>query len=183
MTLLRSTAPTFTRPNDTTAYAATGDLVANSTTAANVIALNWQWPRDALPKRQISIRSASIRVSGTGAIASKSLRVHLFTATPTFVTGGDNSAIGTVVATGFANWIGALDVSILALIADGSFGQGGPVSASTTGLVPEVIWDAMVAPDVGGNLNLFGFLESRGAYTPAAQETYSVTLLGLPVAD
>lgn len=178
MTALYAVAPTFTRPNDSTAYSI-GDLVANDTTAANVLALNWKFPRDGLPKRQIAFRYASVRCSGTGAIASKALRVNIFTVVPTFVTGGDNSAISTVVATGFATWLGAFDVPSMALVADGSFGNGAPIS----GMGLEVIWDNKVAPDSSGYLNLYGFLEARGAYTPAAQETYSVALHGLPVAD
>lgn len=176
MTLLAASAPAFTRPNDTNVYAS-GDLVANSTSAASVVALKWQFPRDGLPKRQLSIRNAVIRCSGPGAIANKALRVHLFTTTPTFTSAGDNSAISTVVATGFATWLGALDVTAMTLIADGSFGVGAPLAGS------EVVWDSRVAPDAGGFLNLFGFLEARGGYTPAAQEVYTVTLHGIPVAD
>lgn len=181
MTILRVAAPTFTRPNDITAYTAL-DLVANSTAAASVVALNWKFPRDAMPKRQLSIRSVVINCSGAGAIANKSLRVHLFTVIPTFTSAGDNSAITTVVATGFANWIGSLDVPAMKLIADGSFGIGGPTQA-TTSPFGEIVWEATVAPDAGGNLNLFGFLEATGGYTPAAQEQYTVTLCGIPVVD
>lgn len=181
MTILRVAAPTFTRPNDTTTYGA-GDLVANNTAAASVVALNWQFPRDALPKRQLLIRSAVSNVSGAGAIANKSIRVHLFTAVPTFTSAGDNSAISTVVATGYANWIGSLDIPAHKLIADGSFGIGGPTSV-TTSPVSEIVWEATVAPDAGGNLNLYGFLEATGGYQPAAQETYRITLCGIPVVD
>lgn len=173
--ILRSKAPTFTRPNDTTQYAA-GDLVGNSTTASAVVALEWKWSRSDLSRKQIAIRQGIINVSGAGAIASKAIRIHLFTVVPTFTSAGDNSAISTVVATGFANWIGALDIAAMQLVADGSFGVGGPLAGS------EIIWDNLLAPS-GETMSLFGFLEARGAYTPAAQETYSVTLAGLPVAE
>lgn len=176
MTQLRSTAPTFTRPSDTTQYGS-GDLVANNTAAASVVALNFKFERHGLPHKQLSIRTGIISASGTG-VTSKALRIHLFSgAGPTFTSAGDNSAISTVVATGAALWIGALDITSMTAVADGSFGVGAPLAGS------EIIWDCTDAPSAGNHLNLYGILEARGAYTPSAQETFTVTIAGIPVAD
>lgn len=183
MTILSVTAPTFTRPNDTTAYTA-GDLVANSTSAASVVALQWRIARDSMPKRQIKIVAARIVVTGAGAIANKTIGAHLFEVVPTFQTGGDNSATSSVVATAAANgFIGSLQATCNILCADGSLGQGGPISSSTTSIVSAIPWNPSVAPDAGGFFNIYGFLEARAGYTPAAQETYSVSLLFEPVVD
>lgn len=171
---LRHTSASFTRPNDSTAYTA-GDLVANSVTAASVTNLQFLFGRNGMLGRRMSIRNAYLNVSGAGAIASKTLRLHLFTAAPTYVTGGDNSAISTVVATGFAAWVGSLAITQTLLMADGSVGMGGPSTGQ------DIQIDLTGQPSITDELTLFGLLEATGAYTPAAQEIYTVTIAALPV--
>ena len=167
MAVLRAVAPTFTRPNDATPYSS-GDLVANNTAAGSVVALAFKFFFLG-PQRSMSIRSGIITANGTG-VTNKALRLHLFSATPTFTSAGDNSAISTV-GVGFANWIGALDVTAMTALSDGSFGVGAALAGS------EILFQAP-GPASDGSSTLFGFLEARGAYTPTAQETFSVAING-----
>jgi hypothetical protein len=170
MEAFSAAAAQFTRPADTTAYAA-GDLVANSTTAGSVVALTFTF--GALKQAAIEIRRFKIRKSNT-TITNGSFRLHLFTAIPTFTSAGDNSAIGTV-AQGAANWLGSLDCGLTIALQDGAVGEGIPVS-NTLGHAEIVAQFAEGATPV-----LYGFLEARAAYTPTSAETFNITLYGAPV--
>ena len=147
----------FTRPNDTTAYAS-GDLVANSTTAGSVVPMTFRVGRT--PKAGGMIRRARIRKSGTST-TNASFRIHLYIASPT-PANGDNGAWSTDQAT---NYVGAIDVTIDKAFTDGAAGNG--------------------VPQVGSEINFtyetyYALLEARGAYTPAAQEVFTVDLEILP---
>lgn len=171
MSQLRATAPTFTRPNDTTAYAS-GDLVANSTTAGSVTALAFLFDR--VNMAGAMVRRATLLKSNNG-VTSAAFRLHLFSAVPTFTSAGDNSAISSVVQ-GNANYLGALDITGMTGLQDGANGNGIPLAGT------EIIWQ----PNTGGvdalnRVTLYGVLEARGAYAPAAQETFSVALDILPI--
>jgi len=142
---------TFTRPNDTTAYAS-GDLVANSTTAGSVV------PMSLGAANGLLLRSVSVKKSGTG-VSNASFRVHFFALTQT-VTNGDNGAI---IPSDGDSYLGSADVTVDRVCEDGAVGCG--LLASPLPLA---------AP--GGTV--FALLEARGAYTPAAQEVFVVTLFG-----
>src|SRR6185437_974597 len=77
----------FTRPADTTAYA-TGDLVANSTTAGSVTPLSFTAPRYATGSGQV--RRARLKKS-TNTTTNATFRLHLYATSPT-PTNGDNGA-------------------------------------------------------------------------------------------
>jgi hypothetical protein len=147
----------FTRPGDTTAYAS-GDLVANSTTAGSVVALTFAAPR--IPGGGMRILAARLFKSGTG-ITSAAFRLHLLRATPTF-NAGDNAALN---ITGGASYLGALDITCDRAFADGAFGRGLPLVGS-----------AMVVMAAADDASLYGFLEARGAYTPGNAEAFTLTL-------
>jgi hypothetical protein len=147
----------FTRPADTTAYAS-GDLVANSTTAGSVAAVSLAVARVA--GAPVSVRRVRVSKSGTTA-TNGSFRVHLYTASPT-AANGDNAAWSTNKA---ADYLGYCDVTVLAF-SDGCTGVGGP--ASGQGL------EANAMPATG-SLNLYGLLEARAAYTPASEEVFTIT--------
>lgn len=154
----RSISAAFTRPNDTTAYNA-GDLVANNTAAASVAPMSW-------------IRTGSrpfivsrIRLHKSAAsVTNAQFRVHLFSATPVISTNGDNAAFASVVA-GSANWLGSFDGTMLATMNDGAV-----VNCLPTG--PLLRRDY-----VGDPSTLYGLIEAVGAYTPAAQEVFTATLV------
>lgn len=147
---------TMTRPADTTAYAS-GDLVANSTTAGSVVPLSWAVQRS----RRIGAKvvKARIKKSGTG-VTNSTFRVHLYRASPT-VANGDNGAWSSDKA---ADYLGYLEVVVDKAFTDGAAGSGAP--AVGTGLIVAEVSTTM----------LYGLLECRGAYTPASAETFVVTL-------
>lgn len=148
---LLAPAASFTRPNDVTAYAS-GDLVANSTTAGNVVAPNVQ------TARTILIRRGRLRKSAA-ALANASFRVHLYAAAPT-PANGDNGAYSTNKA---ADYLGAIDIVIDRAFSDGAVGTGVPVAGSE------------IAAVLGADKRLYWLIEARAAYTPAAQEVFTFT--------
>ena len=155
----RSITATFTRPSDTNVYAS-GDLVANSTTAASVVPMSWVVPGK--PVFQVP----AIRLQKSGAtVTNAQFRIHLFlTTTPTIATTGDNAAFASVV-TGFGSWFGAYDGTMLGL-ADGGVCDCVPISG--------VIRPDLIATP--GDL-IYGLVEARAAYTPASAEVFVATLI------
>jgi hypothetical protein len=144
---------TFTRPADTTAYAS-GDLVANSTTAGSVTPVSFTISRTTGAGGMI--RRARIRKSGTS-ITNSQFRLHLYSASPT-VTNGDN---GTWLSDNAANYIGGFDVTIDKAFSDGASGNGLPTVGSEINFTSDTI---------------YGLLEARAAYTPASAEVFTLTL-------
>lgn len=167
MTIILTSEATFTRPNDTTAYAA-NDQVNNNTAAASVAPLSWT---DAIPLTggvvpPFRFVGARIRKSGTG-VTNPSFRLHLYSATPTIATAGDNSTFANV--TGRTVWLATLSATILTPHADGGIIHAVPAE---NGAYP--IWQP------GGETaryTVYGMLEAAAAYTPAAQEVFGVKLL------
>lgn len=145
----------FTRPNDTTAYAA-GDLVANSTTAGSVTPMSLAVGRAYGASGMI--RRARIKKSGANA---GTFKLHLFKASPT-VTNGDNGAF---LPNNSANYIGALAINADRIFSDGVVGGGVPLNGSEMNFVLPA-----------GQAILYGLLEASGATTPAAQEVFTLEL-------
>lgn len=142
---------TITRPADTTAYAS-GDLIANSTTAGSVTPLS---VADVVngPGSASIIKRVRLRKSGA-TITNANIRVHLFTVAPT-VGAGDNAAIS--IATGSAGYCGFVDVATMQALTDGGCG--------------------FVAADiVVTKPTIYALLEARAAYTPANAETFTLSL-------
>lgn len=138
----------FTRPADTTAYAS-GDLVANSTTAGSVVAMNFGVTPGPLQIRRV-------RVSKTGtSVTNTSFRLHLYAGLPT-VANGDNGAISSTQA---ANYLGQVDVSVAQAFSDGAAGM----AATEINCFP-------------AGVAIYGLLEARAAYTPASAEVFTVAL-------
>jgi hypothetical protein len=145
----------FTRPDDTTAYAS-GDLVANSTTAGDVVAVELRGFAFAQGGSSI-IRRVKLAKSGTG-ITNASFRVHLMRADPTTVTNGDNAAFS---ISGTSNYLGSVDVTVGQAMTDGACGFVAADIPVRLGTATQTLW-AMV--------------EARGAYTPVAQEVFTVSV-------
>lgn len=145
----------FSRPADTTAYAS-GDLVANNTTAGSVTPLAFTAARVAAGS--FLVHRVKLAKSGTS-ITNTLFRLHLFTASPT-VANGDNGAIS---MTGVASYLGYVDVAIDQAFTDGAAGF------SSIGMNDMVV-------KLGAGQTIYGLLEARAAYTPASGETFTVTL-------
>lgn len=150
------TAPTMTRPADTTQYS-TGDLVANSTTAGSVVPLEFDVGGGSGMVRKIRIRTNRTSGGTTNAM----LRLHLYRAAPTAAS-GDNGAFSTNQA---AAYLGAFDVTVDRQFTDGAAGNGLPLAGSEIGFqLP------------AGTTSLRGLLEARAAYTPASGEQFTAAL-------
>jgi hypothetical protein len=167
--LIAVSAPTFTRPGDTTAYAA-GDLVANSVTAASVVALVFN-----LPPRKLRIAGCRLRKSDGTDVANASFRLHLFSAVPTFATNGDNSAMSGNT-TGAANYLMSLYIGNMVGL-DDAVGDGIPASNNLWRDILPLQWDS------GAAQTIYGVLEAMAAYAPASAETFTVTLFAVPDVD
>lgn len=153
MTTLTQTA-TFTRPADTTAYTA-GDLVANTTTAGEVVALEF----GGSPSQEVlrTIRAARVRRSGTGS-NGVSFALFIYSAAPT-PTNGDNGAfLTTGRATLLSKFVGT---------AGDAFADG-----KTTQMAPSP--NAQIPPIIAGKV--YGLLQVNDAMAPASGETFTVQL-------
>jgi hypothetical protein len=152
---------TFTRPADTTAYAS-GDLV--SSTVDDSTATYLTFTRCARgPGHGFIVRRARLHKSDGTDVANAAFRLHLFSAAPTFTSAGDNGAIASVLQ-GSANWIGSLDITAMFGLQSGAIGEGKALAGD------------YILHKAGADLNLYGALEARGAYTPASAEVFIVSL-------
>lgn len=148
---VKSNLATFTRPADTTAYAA-GDLVANSTTANQVAAISQTWGN-------LNGSLARIRLSTTNAtITNGNFNLWFFRVDPSLLpTNGDNDALAGL---SFVTY-GLIHVAPINLYASMS-GHGG--------------WgEATYDPNlIHVPAQVYCLLEARAAYTPASGEIFSV---------
>ncbi len=143
----------FIRPSDTTAYAS-GDLVANNTTAGSVLPLAFAIGEAG----QQLIRRAKISKSDAS-LTNASFRLHLYRNSPT-CTNGDNGAWLTTKL----GYVGAMDVTVDKAFSDGAVGVGAPLAGTD------------MCVDVGTSRFLYGLLEARSGYTPVSAEQFDVTL-------
>jgi hypothetical protein len=148
---------TFTRPSDTTAYAS-GDLVANSTTAGSVVPMTFTVGR--VSGGSFMLRRCKLATSSTST-TSASFRLHLFRAAPATVTNGDNGAFS---VSGVADYIGAFDITVDRAFTDGAAGVGLPVVGTE------------MSVKLASGTTIRGLLEARAAYTPTSAGTFTVTL-------
>jgi hypothetical protein len=163
----------FTRPADTTSYAS-GDLVANSTTAGSVVPVQLQnagrTGADRLGGRILSARILKSTATQTAA----SFRVHFFSVLPSF-TNGDNGAFA-IADAALPGYLGAIDVDLATsgVLVQASaarvIGRGYPVGgANNLGSdgIPFQLTDQ-------SNPALYAVLEARGAYAPGNAEVFTL---------
>lgn len=156
---------TFTRPADTTAYAA-GDLVANSTTAGSVVAMSFT---SMVRTAGDCVRLERARLTKTGtSLTNAQFRLHLFEDVPV-PSVGDNAAFQTSNAlstTKVLNYIGSFSFTLDRSGSDGASGRA----------VPDTTFPITTSPVSG--TTLYGLLEATAAYTPANAEAFVLTLEG-----
>lgn len=145
---------TMTRPNDTNTYAS-GDLVANNTAAGSVVPIVLAVARAA--DKTVVIPRIRLKKSGTS-VVNAVFRAHAYKDSPT-VSNGDNGAWLTTES----NYIGYMDITMDRVFSDAAKGFGVPAVGSQWILDPST-----------GTQNIFILLEARAAYTPAAQEVFTV---------
>jgi hypothetical protein len=158
-----TTAPTMTRPANTTQYTA-GDLVANNATVGSVVPLAFS--RNRLQGRNSGrILGGAMRKSAA-TVTVATFRLHLFSAAPTPATNGDNGAI---LVSSLANYLGFMDFDFTTTGNNGNIIGGAILKRNT----------ALAAPlhfSLTGSGGLFGLIEATGAYAPASGETFDVAL-------
>src|SRR5260370_35236625 len=146
----------FTRPNDTIAYT-TGDLVANSTTVGSVVPLKFRIPG---ATGYAKITGVGIAKSTTTSTLAK-WKVHLYNAVPT-PNNGDNG-VWLTTGLGYITNI-AVDSSTLTF------------SAGTNKSTASLVTPLPIQGDSGGFV--YAFLADNGGYTPAANEVFTVDIMG-----
>lgn len=147
----------FTRPSDTSVYAS-GDLVANSTTAANVVPMEFKLYKYTRAGNG-SIRRARL-FKDNESVTNASFQLHLFSSSPT-VSNGDNGALAVSTAEYYLGSI-AIDMTTGAFVTSTDAWQAAAAS-------PEI------NIDVGGG-PIYGLLQASAAYAPASAETFTITL-------
>lgn len=154
---------TTTRPADTNAYAG-GDLVANSTTAASVVALSAAVSdlNDAPVLIESIVIDASDPLLGAQGVT---FRLYLYNSNPassTGIQGGDNTALSIKKAGFVATFVGAFIPFF-----DGSMAI----------CVPEYGARVVTTPATGGK-TLYTLQQILVAFTPVASTTFVHTLRG-----
>jgi hypothetical protein len=141
----------FTRPNDTTAYAV-GDVVGTNA------ATNIEFTNMGVIGEDIFITVAKLRID-VAAIPSGmgSFRLHLFNVAPTAI--ADNAAFN-LIAADRSKYIGYIDLDTTVDLGDTLFNFISNINIQAT-LV---------------STSLFGVLETRAVYTPTSQAVKTVTL-------
>jgi hypothetical protein len=109
---------------------------------------------------QGQFRLTRVRLAKTSTgVSASTFRVHIFSASPT-IAAGDNAARSTTLS----GWLGAIDVPVMTAFSDGAAAVGAATAGS----------EFLVRLAAG--VTIFCLLEALGAYTPTAQETFTLTL-------
>lgn len=144
----------FTRPADTTAYAA-NDAVSNSTSAPTILTFS---DVARVAGGTLYIVKAELCTDQAACVAS--FRLHLFTTSVTPI--NDNAAL-TSLWTTRASRVGYIDFPAVA--------QEGSGSTSAFAL-----WTGQLQVVCGATANLFGLLQTKAAFTPASAQNFSIRL-------
>lgn len=156
----------FTRPADTTAYAA-GDVIANSTSAATVIT----FPAAAGSGDNTGTIRSVLLVDGANQATKLNADLFLFNTAPASY-GNDNGAF-TPTDAEMQNLVGvvSLDGTTAANLKEGdaTSGAGGNVLIQQAGL-------SIPFRCAAGSRKLYGVLVARNSYTPVSGETFRVKL-------
>ena len=151
-------APRMTRPADTTAYAS-GDLVANSTTAGSVTPLAFGDGPGVIRVRRFLMRTSNSTVT------NKNYTLYLFASRPT-VTNGDNGAFAVTDANGGSSIFAIFGSTAAMSYGGGSFQMFYPLDSAATAVNG---WADQLAPG-----QFYGLLKVNAAYTPTSAETYDL---------
>ena len=162
---LRQVTGTFTRPNDTDAYAI-GDVVANSTTAP--VAINFA---NASRSNDGSNTIIDAMLIDSAAQATKGqFELWLFKTAPTM--DNDNAAF-TPTDAELLNLVGIIDFTGAPRVGDATAGAGG--NAVYYGKASNGSFEPKFRTKVASRI-LYGVLVVRNAYTPVADEVFTIVL-------
>jgi hypothetical protein len=149
----------FTRPADTTAYAA-GDAVNNSTTAP--VPMTFAGAANQTGRGGV-IEGARIFKSGD-TITNATFRLHLYNSTIT--PANDNAALALLYAD-LAKYLGYIDFSTM-------------VDVGNHGVTPPSLLVPARFPYICAATSVFGIMAALAAYTPASAETFVAHLIVRP---
>ncbi len=168
-TLVISTAE-FTRPNDTTAYAANDVIGSNPAAVMTFTNCGRVAGGNGVIRKMKLFKSAT---GGNGGAGVGAVRLYLFSVAPTAVV--DNSP-----------WVlkYAERADYLAQYPNGTFfamdllsnSTAGSTAGGTFGLTAFPFYPNIPFVCAGGDTSLYGVLVLNGSYTPIANETFSIEL-------
>lgn len=145
---------TFARPNDTTAYAS-GDIIGEG------VAANAEFTVTQSGFRGVRITGASLLVN-LASFTVAATRLHLFNDAPTAL--ADNVALN-VIAADRAKYLGYLDFGEPTDVGDIGF-----YSLDTLNIIRPLL-----------SAKIYGWLETRAVFTPAANTSFTISLYTLDV--
>lgn len=145
----------FTRPANTTAYAS-GQLVANSTTAGSVVPVTLAVSR--INDGPFTIPRIRLKKSNNS-LTNAQFRVHLYRNSPTIANGD-----GATWSTTESEYLGSFDVTMDRSFTDLAKGIGIPNNGS-----------AVIGVPASGTVNIFALIEARAAYTPVSGEVFTIS--------
>lgn len=157
-TMLAAPSASITRPADTTPYAS-GDLVANNTSAGSVTVGTFTVGRVAAGSG--ALFRCKLKKS-TASLTNALFRLHLYYTTPT-PSNGDN---GAWLTNNSDNYLGSFDVTIDRAFTGGAVGFGIPTIGSAINF------------KLPSGTTITWLLEARAAYTPGSGEVFTPSLEG-----
>ena len=154
----------FPRPANATQYAS-GDLIANDTTAASVVPLTFTAAR--IEAGSFVVRRARLHKDDAD-ITAANFRLHLFSTDPTGTapTAGDNGALE-LNSMAAGSYLGYFDFNMT---------SSPDIQNSDIELAAAPAVGTDIVVKLSSGKVIYGLLEARGTYTPASGEVFTVTL-------
>ena len=173
--MLFAIAPAFTRPNDALAYG-NGDLVANDTTAANVVPLDFLNDGNFRDTRAGWLRRAMLTIRAAGvSITSGTFNLDLYRFRPT-VTNGDNGVYAPLSSPGLQGpgWIARLSGSLVVATANEAYASLTPGAGQNQFDIPIRLDRPLRTAADQTSDGLWGLLSAGAAWTPVANAVFNV---------
>lgn len=148
----------FVRPATTPTYAS-GQLVANSATAALVTPLSWAIRGSNVP---LIVRRVKLKKSNT-TVTAATFRLHLYTSTPTIANGDTGTW-----STNDSGYLGSIDLDMT-----GTNGRTFTDACTVHGTPAVGTEMYLITP---GATTIYGLIEARAAYVGGTSETITCDL-------
>ena len=172
----------ITRPSNTTQYTA-NDLITDTATAADVVPLRFPACRQ---DNGSGVITGGRIIKSTDTVTALSLRLWLFAAQPFAAAGyaADNAAL-TFTYASMARWIGFIDFTTWIDAGTPAVSVGVPsrpsipFSKQWVGDSSESTADRLAVkglPSIPASRLIYGLLQDKGGYTPAAAELFRIWL-------
>jgi hypothetical protein len=158
--IYKKASASFTRPADTTAYAA-NDLVANSTTAGSVVPIKLP-----MGKGGFAIHMIQLTKTDETDVANADFDVNFYATVNAPVSAAGDNAAWSIASVPVSGYLGEWDLPTMTAASD---------EAQTILRTGDT---GMLSPIVGYNPGsyLYAFLQADGAYSPASAEVFTLTV-------